>query len=86
MLGACFIIDNIELIKPAKAPETSPSKKNENDEIKEEAKNEALDEGKASDIYGPFSGQVISIVKDLCKKAFLNADPRIAEGVYLCSM
>ena len=32
------------------------------------------------------SGQVISIVKDLCKKSFLNAKPRIAEGMYLCSL
>jgi ribosome assembly protein 1 len=29
---------------------------------------------------------VISAVKDLCKRAFLNADPRIVEGMYLCSM
>ena len=32
------------------------------------------------------SGQVNSIVKDLCRKAFLNAQPRIAEGMYLCSL
>jgi len=38
------------------------------------------------DTYGPFSGQLISATKDLCKKAFLNAQPRIAEGMYLCSL
>lgn len=38
------------------------------------------------DSYGPFPGQVIAVVKDLCKRAFLNAEPRIVEGVYLCSM
>ena len=36
--------------------------------------------------YGPFGGQVMSTVKSLCKKAFLNSDPRIVEGMYLCSL
>ena len=36
--------------------------------------------------YGSFAGQVMSTIKSLCKRAFLNADPRIVEGVYLCSM
>ena len=38
------------------------------------------------DTFGSFSGQLISIVKDLCKRSFLNAQPRIAEGQYLCKM
>ena len=28
----------------------------------------------------------MSVTKTLCKRAFLNADPRIVEGMYLCSM
>lgn len=36
--------------------------------------------------YGAFAGQVMSTIKSLCKRAFLNADPRIVEGMYLCSM
>lgn len=36
--------------------------------------------------FGPFSGQVMSTVKNLCKKSFLNAEPRIVEGMYKCSM
>ena len=28
----------------------------------------------------------MSTVKNLCKKSFLNADPRIVEAMYLCSM
>ena len=39
-----------------------------------------------ADSFGSMSGQVISIVKELCKKSFLNAQPRIAEGMYLCSL
>ena len=38
------------------------------------------------DTYGPFGGQVISTVKDLCKRALLNAEPRLMEGVYLCNL
>ena len=44
------------------------------------------DEDRKEDSYGPFSGQVIATVKDLCKRAFLNAEPRIVEGMYLVSM
>jgi ribosome assembly protein 1 len=36
--------------------------------------------------HGPFAGQVMSTIKTLCKKAFLNSDPRIVEGMYKCSM
>ena len=39
-----------------------------------------------NDTFGALSGQIISIVKDLCRKAFLNAQPRIAEGMYQCSL
>mmetsp|Transcript_39574 Transcript_39574/g.60492 ORF Transcript_39574/g.60492 Transcript_39574/m.60492 type:complete len:101 (+) Transcript_39574:2788-3090(+) len=47
---------------------------------------EVVESGKNLDQYGPFSGQVMSTVKQLCKKAFLNSDPRIVEGMYMCSM
>lgn len=36
--------------------------------------------------YGPFAGQVMATVKNLCKRAFLNADPRIGEAMYKCSL
>lgn len=38
------------------------------------------------DTLGSLSGQVISIVRELCRKSFLNAQPRIAEGMYQCSL
>ena len=38
------------------------------------------------DQYGPFGGQLMSSVKNLCKQVFLNCDPRIVEGMYKCSM
>ncbi len=46
-----------------------------------ESKNDDQD-----DTYGPFIGQVISTVKDVCKRALLNAEPRLMEGAYLCNM
>jgi ribosome assembly protein 1 len=52
--------------------------------IDEEVKEES--EEQQQDTYGNFGGQIISVMKDLCKKAFLNAQPRIAEGMYLISM
>ena len=58
MQGACFIVQNVDLL--------------EGDETQ--------------DTYGPFGGQIISITKDLCKKAFLNAEPRLCEGMYKCSI
>lgn len=45
-----------------------------------------VEEEKGGDSYGPFAGQVIATMKDICKRAFLNADPRLVEGVYLVSM
>jgi len=68
MEGACFIIDEVKLVR--------------NEEEEKEDKPVKM----VQDTFGSFQGQVISIVKDLCKKAFLNAKPRIAEGIYNCSL
>eukprot|EP01022_Parablepharisma_sp_SALTPOND_P021377 TRINITY_DN41897_c9_g1_i1.p1 TRINITY_DN41897_c9_g1~~TRINITY_DN41897_c9_g1_i1.p1 ORF type:complete len:1052 (-),score=124.97 TRINITY_DN41897_c9_g1_i1:19009-22164(-) len=38
------------------------------------------------DPYGPFSGQVMSTTREICRRAFMNADPRIVEGLYMCTM
>jgi len=34
--------------------------------------------------YGPFIGQVMSSLKECCRKAYLCADPRLYEAYYLC--
>jgi len=48
---------------------------------------ELVDEAEDTvDVFGPFGGQIISTTKDLCKKAFLNAQPRLCEGMYKCSI
>lgn len=38
------------------------------------------------DVFGAFAGQLISTVKELCKRALLNAQPRLVEGAYLCNL
>ncbi len=38
------------------------------------------------DPYGPFAGQIMSTTRELCRRSFMNADPRIVEGLYLCTM
>jgi ribosome assembly protein 1 len=37
-----------------------------------------------SSVYGPLLGQIMGTVKDCCRKAYLNGDPRLYEGLYLC--
>ena len=71
MQGACFIIQNIELCK------------DENEETENEPGPEEESKG---DTFGPFAGQMIATVTTLIKKSFLNASPRIVEGMYLCSL
>jgi len=34
--------------------------------------------------YGPFIGQITGTIKDCCRKAFLNSEPRLYEALYLC--
>ena len=75
MMGAIFIIESIELLKD-QIGQTSPVKGG----CKEDTECEQEEE-KKHDTYGPFNGQVIATVKDLCKKSFLNAEPRVVEGM-----
>lgn len=39
---------------------------------------------KQYNLFGPFLGQVMGTVKDCCRKAFLNGEPRLYEAIYLC--
>ena len=75
ILGSVFLIESIELLKKTPKPIVGSTES----EVVEEEKGQ-------SDSYGPFAGQVIATVKDICKRAFLNAEPRLVEGMYLVSM
>lgn len=39
---------------------------------------------KQMNIYGPIIGQITGTIKDCCRKAFLNSEPRLYEALYLC--
>lgn len=47
---------------------------------------EAETEERATIGHGPFSGQVITAVREACRKAVLAANPRLAEAMYLCEV
>ena len=51
-----------------------------------QSKKDQMVEGAEVGNYGPFGGQVMATVKNLCKRSFLNADPRIGEAMYKCSL
>jgi ribosome assembly protein 1 len=75
MIGCVFVIDFIEIVDLEKEEEENPKEKQEE---KVEMKQE--------DVYGPFPGQLMASIKQICRRAFLAADPRIVEGMYKCSL
>ncbi|GMH33552.1 hypothetical protein BSKO_01386 [Bryopsis sp. KO-2023] len=38
------------------------------------------------DVYGPFFGQVMTVVSMACRRALLESDPRLVEAMYLCEV
>eukprot|EP00798_Chlamydomonas_sp_ICE-L_P013599 gene13599-19472_t len=38
------------------------------------------------DVYGPFSGQVMTAVGAACRRAVMEAEPRLVEAMYLCEV
>jgi ribosome assembly protein 1 len=62
-------------------------KEKENEKKKEKEKEEeTTSNSKKSQTgeYGPFIGQIMSSLKECCRKAYLCADPRLYEAYYLC--
>ncbi|XP_076888689.1 uncharacterized protein LOC143539182 [Bidens hawaiensis] len=51
-----------------------------------EASISPLDNESQTDQYGVFSGQVMTAVKEACKTAVLQRNPRIVEGMYFCEL
>ncbi|KAI3778429.1 hypothetical protein L2E82_07714 [Cichorium intybus] len=51
-----------------------------------ESETEAIHQQSQSDQYGVFSGQVMTAVKEACKAALLQRNPRIVEGMYFCEL
>ncbi|KVI05112.1 elongation factor-like GTPase 1 [Cynara cardunculus var. scolymus] len=50
------------------------------------SESEAIHQQAQSEQYGVFSGQVMTAVKEACKAAVLQKNPRIVEGMYFCEL
>ncbi|KAK1416537.1 hypothetical protein QVD17_32328 [Tagetes erecta] len=50
------------------------------------SESESVHQQSQSDQYGVFSGQVMTSVKEACKAAVLQKNPRIVEGMYFCEL
>ncbi len=68
-------------------PSQSPQKINPiSDETttKSDNKTKTNPSNQKSSTYGPFLGQIMSTIKETCRKSFLSGDPRLIEALYLC--
>lgn len=88
MQGAVFIVENVALDEQQLEKVRGQAKVKIGDLQGEDGGEEQLEKMMLEILQnsGPFAGQVMSTIKSLCKKAFLNSDPRIVEGMYLCRM
>lgn len=74
--------NNNESRSACKREKVSPE---EQDSVRGESKSIDMSlNSKQYNLYGPFLGQVIGTMKDCCRKAFLNGEPRLFEAVYRC--
>jgi len=67
-------------------PEENEEDKDEEDKSDVGSHSKAQSSGAYSDTYGPITGQIMSLISKLCRKSFLNAEPRIVEGMYKCEL
>jgi len=68
-------------------PSQSPQKLNpfsEQATTKSDNKTKTNPSNQKSSTYGPFLGQIMSTIKETCRKSFLSGDPRLIEALYLC--
>jgi len=76
-----------EFLGIQKPLETTPepeedSKEETKSAVDDSSNKEQKSVGSYSDTYGPIPGQLMSSVSKLCRKGFLNAEPRVVEGIY----
>ncbi|PWA45337.1 Elongation factor G, III-V domain-containing protein [Artemisia annua] len=50
------------------------------------SESEAIHQQSQTDQYGVFSGQVMTAVKEACRAAVIQSNPRIVEGKYFCEL
>ena len=81
MIGCVFVVDFIEIVDEEKQEKIEEKTTAALEYFKIET---PVD--KVEDSYGPFPGQLMASVKQICRRAFLAAEPRIVEGMYKCSL
>ena len=99
MMGVCFVVENwqreVDSVreKTVKGGETDSVSKNEseNDTVEKGATEADQDDSNdskrtAGDIYGPLSGQLISAVKEGCRRAFMSQPMRLMAAMYSCEI
>lgn len=68
-MGVCFVLDQFEHIEI---------------ESKELSNDENQDDQHSGSFYGPISGQVISTMKEACRRAFQTQSQRLMVAMYSC--
>ena len=99
MHGLCFILKEWTHNKPERRDETArePETDNrssgrrvaENQNVSEDVPSSPmspLPQLQATDVYGPFSGQLMSAMKEGCRKAFLAQPTRLMAAMYTCDI
>ena len=85
LLGVCFVLKEWSYMQStAKEKETGNSDSLNHRGANEFPHTEPLAE--VSDIYGPFSGQLMSAVKEGCRRAFLARPCRLMAAMYSCEI
>lgn len=84
MMGVCFVILDWSITVPDKLNQVrdSPSSEPPATDGSNQADNTTL----SRDSYGPMSGQIISTVKDCCRKAFQAQPQRLMSPMFSCDI
>ena len=69
--------------KETKGNDYDKDKDKDKDNNKDEDHSESLS-SKQFNSFGPFIGQITGTIKDCCRQAFLNSEPRLYEALYQC--
>lgn len=100
MHGLCFILREWSHNQPEKrdkaarehtteADDRSGSRVEENQSVFEDVPSSPMSpqpQLQATDVYGPFSGQLMSAMKEGCRKAFLAQPARLMAAMYTCNI
>ncbi|KAF5828041.1 hypothetical protein DUNSADRAFT_18295 [Dunaliella salina] len=91
MWGVAFELDARLILPPPAPPTAQASRPREGGATTQQEDGEASSVNPVhaelqEDVYGPFSGQVMTAVAAACRRAVIEADPRLVEAMYLCQV